>query len=54
MIQNEHQAIDLLLEDLQTNHYEIRVIAKKLNCENELEKYKNILINYLRTFKHEL
>jgi len=52
MNQKEQQAIDLLLEDLHTNHYEIRIHAKKLNCEAELEKCKNDLINYLQSLRN--
>lgn len=51
MTHKDCQAIDLLLEDLHTNHYEIRVTAKTLQCENELEKYKDVLIDYLETLK---
>lgn len=51
MTQKEQQAIDLLLEDLHTHHYEIRVHAKNLNCEVELEERKNDLINYLQSLR---
>lgn len=51
MNQKELQAIDLMLEDLQTSHPEIRVVAKKLNCEKELEELKINLINYLNELK---
>lgn len=51
MTPKELQAIDLMLEDLQTNHYEIRTIAKQLDCEKELEKLKINLIDYLYSLK---
>jgi hypothetical protein len=51
MNQKENQAIDLMLEDLHTNHYEIRVTAKRLECEDELDRIKNTLINYLKDLK---
>jgi hypothetical protein len=51
MTQKELQAIDLMLEDLHTNHHEIRVIAKQLECEKELEELKINLIDYLHSLK---
>lgn len=51
MNQKELQALDLMLEDLQTNHYEIRTIAKKLDCEKELESLKVNVIDYLYKIK---
>ena len=51
MNQKELQAIDLMLEDLHTNHHEIRVIAKKLKCERELEELKTSIIDYLYDVK---
>jgi hypothetical protein len=51
MKQKEHQAIDLMLEDLHTSHHEIRIAAKKMNCEKELEIIKNTLIQYLKELK---
>ena len=51
MTPKELQAIDLMLEDLQTSHPEIRVVAKELNCEKELEELKINLINYLNELK---
>lgn len=51
MTQKESQAIDLMLEDLQTNHHEIRTVAKKIGCESELEQLKSQLINYLHTIR---
>lgn len=51
MNQKENQAIDLMLEDLHTNHYEIRVTAKRLECEEELDSIKDMLIQYLKDLK---
>lgn len=52
MNQKELQAIDLMLEDLHTNHYEIRSSAKELNCEKELEDIKISMIEYLYDIKN--
>lgn len=41
------EARNLMLEDLHTVHSDIRLEAKKLNCESELENIKELLINYL-------
>jgi len=43
----EQMAIDLMLEDLHTNHFEIRCTAKTMECEDELESLKYQLIDYL-------
>lgn len=42
-------AIDLMLEDLQSRHSNIRRLAKELECEPELENIKLDLIEYLYT-----
>ena len=42
-------AIDLMLEDLQQRHSDIRNMAKQLGCENELDSIKIDLIEYLYT-----
>jgi len=54
MKQKELQAIDLMLEDLQTSHPEIRTVAKKLDCERELEDLKVSIIDYLYGVKQHL
>ncbi len=40
-----------MLEDLHTTHHEIRTVAKKLDCESELEELKINLIDYLYSLK---
>ena len=54
MKQKELQAIDLMLEDPQTSHPEIRTVAKKLDCERELEDLKVSIIDYLYGVKQHL
>jgi hypothetical protein len=54
MNQKELQAIDLMLEDLQTNHPEIRTVAKELDCETELEALKVEMLDYLYSIKSYL
>lgn len=51
MTQKELQALDLMLEDLQTQHPEIRTTAKRLDCERELEQLKVNIIEYLYDLK---
>lgn len=51
MTQKELQALDLMLEDLQTNHPEIRTMAKSLECEKELENLKIHILEYLYDLK---
>jgi hypothetical protein len=51
MNQRKNQAIDLMLEDLHTVHIDIRLSAKELGCESELEDIKSSLIDYLYTLK---
>jgi hypothetical protein len=51
MTQKELQALDLMLEDLQTNHPEIRIVAKNLDCEKELDALKVEILDYLYSIK---
>lgn len=51
MNQKELQALDLMLEDLHTRHYEIRTSARELNCEKELERLKENILEYLLNLK---
>lgn len=51
MTQKELQALDLMLEDLHTSRPEIRTVAKKLDCEDELEALKVEIIDYLYSIK---
>jgi hypothetical protein len=46
-LENKLKAIDLMLLDIKTSHPEIRVQAKKSNCEKELDILKDELIEYL-------
>lgn len=47
------QAIDLMLEDLQIKHGNIREQAKEYDCEEELENIKQSLIEYLQNMKSQ-
>jgi hypothetical protein len=49
-----NHAVDLMIEDLHQKHHKIRVLAKKLNCELELDKIKDLLIDQLTTMKSEI
>lgn len=43
----ELEAIDLLIKDLSIVHSEIRIEAKERECEKELDKWKEDVIEYL-------
>jgi hypothetical protein len=47
-------AIDLLIEDLNIVHSDIRTKSKQLGCELELDEYKNILISHLSDLRQNL
>lgn len=51
MTPKQKQAIDLVIEDLHTQHHEIRSVAKTLQCEKELEEIKVALLEYLYELK---
>ena len=40
-----------MIEDLHTQHHEIRSVAKTLQCEKELEEIKVALLEYLYELK---
>lgn len=48
------EAIDLLIEDLHTPHSEIRMKAKKLNCDSELTVWQNFVLEYLQNLRHTI
>lgn len=57
MIQKESKevnALDLLIEDLNVVHSDIRTRAKTLACENELDNWKNEVLEYLQTRRESL
>lgn len=45
-------AIDLMMEDLHTIHPNIRIAAKKEDCEEELDILKEVLLDYLLELKN--
>lgn len=47
-------AIDLIIEDLNIAHSDIRIKSKELGCEIELDDYKNELISYLSQLREKL
>ena len=47
MNRKEIQDLDLMVEDLYKKHTDIRLVAKELGCESELEDIKNYIINHL-------
>lgn len=40
-------ALDLIIEDLVTKHLQIRNIAKELQCETELDVWRDELLSYM-------
>lgn len=50
----ELNAIDLLIEDLNVSHTDIRVTAKQLGCEHELDEWKAQVIEYLAIKRGEI
>lgn len=52
MTQKQEEAINLMLQDLHIKHIDIRNQAKELDCEDELDKIKELLIEYLYTIKN--
>jgi hypothetical protein len=49
-----NHAVDLMIEDLHQKHHTIRILAKKLNCEIELDDIKDLLIHQLSSMRTEL
>lgn len=47
-------AINLIIEDLHKKDYKIRIEAKHLNCEEELDEIKKLVIEQLTTIKSNL
>lgn len=47
-------AIDLLLEDVRTVNPTIRIVAKKLKCEDNLDTLKDDVIDYLINLRKEI
>ena len=43
-----------MLLDVKTSHPEIRIQAKKLNCEDELNLIQDNVIEYLLSFRSKL
>ena len=48
------EAIDLFIEDIQTPHSEIRMRAKKLQCDQELTVWQDFVLEYLQNIRHTL
>ncbi len=45
------EAIDLLIEDVRTPHNEIRMRAKKLECDSELTVWQDFVLEYLQNLR---
>jgi hypothetical protein len=50
-ISKRTDAIDLMIQDLLTRHFDIRNSAKKLGCEKELDQLKEQLLTYLHEIR---
>jgi hypothetical protein len=51
MNEQQKEAINLMIEDLYTSHNDIRQQAKILNCEQELNKLRDDVVNYLKSYQ---
>lgn len=51
MTEQQKNAIDLLIEDLYTIHFDIRKSAKMFGCEQELLKIRDDMIKYLKSYE---
>lgn len=48
------EAIDLLIEDVRTPHNEIRMRAKKLECDSELTIWQDFVLEYLQNLRRTI
>jgi len=48
------EAIDLLIEDLRTPHSQIRMQAKKLECDSELTIWQDFVLEYLKNIRYTI
>ena len=48
------EAIDLFIEDIRTPHNEIRMQAKKLECDSELTVWQDFVLEYLQNLRRTI
>ena len=48
------EAIDLFIEDIKTPHSNIRMRAKKLDCDKELTIWQDFVLEYLQNIRTTL
>lgn len=48
------ESIDLFIEDIKTPHSEIRMRAKKLDCDKELTIWQDFVLEYLQNIRTTL
>lgn len=48
------EAIDLFIEDIRTPHNEIRMRAKKLECDSELTVWQDFVLEYLQNLRRTI
>ena len=48
------EAIDLFIEDIKTPHSNIRMRAKKLDCDKELTVWQDFVLEYLQNIRSTL
>ena len=53
-MENQLKAIDLMLLDVKTSHPEIRIQAKNLNCEDELNAIQTEIVEYLLNLRNKI
>jgi hypothetical protein len=50
MTEQQKNALDLMIEDLYTVRNDIRKQSKVLGCEQELNKLRDDVVNYLKSY----
>ena len=48
------QALDLMIEDLHEKHVDIRLQARHIGCEEELDLIKEDILNYLNNKRKQI
>jgi hypothetical protein len=51
MTEQQKNALDLMIEDLYTVRIDIRKQSKVLGCEQELNKLRDDVVNYLKSYQ---
>jgi hypothetical protein len=47
-------ALDLIIEDLNTKNLQVRTLSKELECESELNYWKETLLSFINERREEI